>query len=150
MPWITNEIMPWIKALETGIQSVDKQHADIFRFAEQLLAVENQERLPEIMDALQDRMLAHFVDEQRLHILYNYPEAALHKLYHDRFYSSFTALRLRFLEKDAGLTGLAAYKYTIDWLKNHIVVHDMRFIAYHRDAWETNSQKNLKSTPSLA
>ncbi len=125
--------MLWNKNLETGISEIDAQHKELFRQIDILMDVKNDKRIKETLNFLSDYILKHFSDEEKMHRASNYPKAAMHKGYHDNYVKVFKQLKSKVETEGEVLTNkLAVSSNVVDWLKNHIMVHDLEFAKYYK------------------
>lgn len=125
--------MLWDQSLETGIKQVDDQHKELFRQIDILLDVSKANRVNETMNFLDSYIVKHFSDEQKLHLQSNYPKAILHKGYHDNYVITFRQLKSKLQREGSGLLNtMEVNRVVVDWLKNHILVHDKEFAQYYR------------------
>ncbi|MDR3255455.1 MAG: bacteriohemerythrin [Synergistaceae bacterium] len=123
--------MLWSKTLETGITKIDEQHKELFKRIDALLDAGNKDRLKETIEFLDSYIVEHFTCEQKMHIDSKYPKATAHKAYHDNYVTTFRKMKGQFMKEGHTLTtSQAVNKNVIDWLKEHIMVHDKEFAAY--------------------
>lgn len=125
--------MFWNSSLETKIPQIDEQHKELFRQLEVLIKNSNSENVKEVVDFLGDYVIKHFSDEQMFHTRTAYPKAAEHRALHAKFVASFKELKKE--TESAGASALAAQKIgkvVVDWLKQHIMVHDQEFAKYYK------------------
>ena len=124
--------LEWTEDFNTGIELVDKQHQILVRAINLLgLALErgsDKELMDAIFETLADYTATHFADEEKLFDAAGYPESEAHKHAHKMFLQKVTELKAQF---DAG--GDPAQEvmvFLIDWLKNHILGTDRKYIPY--------------------
>lgn len=124
--------MLWDRSLEIGVAVVDEQHKELFRRIDLLLDPGNKNRFNEMMDFLGAYIAKHFADEQQIHSKSKYPKALTHKTYHDNYVRVFNQLKQKIAREGNTLTvNLEINKTVVDWLKNHILVHDREFAQYY-------------------
>ncbi|HHT16866.1 MAG TPA: bacteriohemerythrin [Papillibacter sp.] len=125
--------MLWDKTLETGIESIDAQHKELFRRIDLLTDQKNEKRTYEMLEFLEEYVRIHFNDEQALHQKSKYPKAAAHKSYHDAYVDIIKKLKERLKsDGDTLLVKMEVNKTVFGWLKDHILVHDKEFSRYYR------------------
>ncbi|MDL2263453.1 hemerythrin family protein [Synergistaceae bacterium OttesenSCG-928-I11] len=123
--------MFWSSSLETGIASIDEQHKELFNQIDILVDTSNGERIKSTLDFLDNYIVKHFTDEQRLHKEKKYPKAVEHKKYHDNYIVVFRKLKEKYIAEGPTLSNnMALNKTVLGWLKEHILVHDRAFAAY--------------------
>jgi hemerythrin len=122
----------WTPDLATGVALIDGQHKSLFDHADILLDPAQEQRAPEVLEFLSGYVKKHFHDEEQLQTAVSYPKYSIHKNLHEQFVKSFEELHAQ--AKGGALTATARgmAKALVDWLKNHIAVHDKEFAAYYR------------------
>lgn len=124
--------LEWQDEFNTGIELIDKQHQILVR-AINLLAMGleqgvEQDLMDDIFRTLADYTATHFRDEEALFTAAGFPEAEEHKRSHEAFLLKLQDLKAQF---DAGGdTAREVLTFLIDWLKNHILGADRRYIPY--------------------
>lgn len=127
--------MPWNEQLEIGIAQIDEQHrwlVDITNTLHGLLSAGNAhaEELGHILEQLMDYTMNHFIVEEELFHRLGYPESNAHKAQHNVFCERVMDLLTR---HDMGeLVGLDALNLLKNWLTNHIIKIDKKYVEYFR------------------
>jgi hemerythrin len=125
--------MLWTKSLETGIDSIDNQHKELFNQIDILVDPGKANRVRDTLDFLEKYIARHFSDEQAMHASSKYPKAAEHRGYHDKYIVVFRQLKDKYLkEGPTPANNIAVNKNVIGWLKDHILVHDKEFAEYYK------------------
>lgn len=125
--------MLWVSTLETGINSIDEQHKELFRQLDILTDMNNANRFNDTLDFLEKYIIKHFSDEQKLHTSSNYPKARVHRGYHDTYIESFKKLKSTYINNPSNpATMIAITNGVVNWLNKHILVHDMEFSRYYK------------------
>jgi len=124
--------MEWNDSFNTGIELIDKQHQILVRAINLLgLALErgsDKELMDAIFATLAEYTATHFADEERIFVEAGYPEADEHKHSHHMFLEKVTELKAKF---DAGGdTAREVLTFLVDWLQNHILGTDRKYIPY--------------------
>jgi hemerythrin len=127
--------MIWTSSLETGISKIDEQHKELFRQIDILMDRGNDGRINDTIKFLGEYVVRHFNDEQAMHLASKYPKAAEHKKMHADFIAAYTRMKQEYTQA-AGPEKLPVIlkinKTVMDWLKNHILVHDKEFATYYK------------------
>jgi hemerythrin len=127
--------MLWDKTLETGIESIDAQHKELFRRIDMLSDKNNDKKMVDMLAFLEEYVHVHFRDEEALHLKSKYPKAAEHKSYHAAYVDIIKKLKERLKsEGDTLLVRLEVNKTVFGWLKDHILVHDKEFSRFYKNA----------------
>ena len=122
--------MTWTRALETGIEVIDKQHMRIVDYINRLEeAIDHLDRhaVGLVLAELKDYCLSHFAFEESLQEQAGYKFAAEHKSTHELF-----AKRLaRYHEKHAAGEDIAKQLHSMlgTWLVHHIKRDDMAYVS---------------------
>ncbi|PJZ46372.1 bacteriohemerythrin [Leptospira brenneri] len=139
-------VTQWDPKYETNISEIDSQHKKLFRLINNIETVydENKEHLSGksriLLDAvseLEDYTLSHFLIEERVMELNQYPDLEAHKKQHDRFTDKILELKNRLtsgnlLSNDAELNQFFGdlLQFLRAWLTNHILKEDMDYKPY--------------------
>lgn len=128
----------WKEDLAVGVTKIDEQHKELFSKVNALFeacnAGKGKEQIDPIINYLQDYVVLHFGDEERLQKQYDYPEYTNHKAQHDQFIKDFLGLKDK-IEKN-GVTGLTIVQLNqvlVDWLIKHIRKTDKNFAAFLKE-----------------
>jgi diadenylate cyclase len=118
-----------------GIKEIDDQHKELFDAIDKLFIAcaqgKGKEEVGNTLLFLEDYTKVHFADEQKLHIKYNYPEKASHKVIHDNFLKHLAELKKQFEEGGAGVLFVSTVNKTVlDWLIQHIGNADKAFATF--------------------
>ncbi|ABZ92920.1 hemerythrin [Leptospira biflexa] len=136
-------IANWDVKYETNISEIDSQHKKLFRLINQIETIyeENQNHLSakskSLVDAvseLEDYTLSHFLIEERVMELNQYPDLEAHKKQHDRFTDKILELKNRLTSGTLLSNDLELNQFFSDligflrlWLTNHILQEDMNY-----------------------
>ncbi|TGK82232.1 hemerythrin [Leptospira noumeaensis] len=139
-------VTKWDSKYETNISEIDSQHKKLFRLINNIETVydENKEHLSGksriLLDAvseLEDYTLSHFLIEERVMELNQYPALEAHKKQHDKFTDKILELKNRLtsgnlLTNDAELDQFFGdlLNFLRAWLTNHILKEDMDYKPY--------------------
>lgn len=139
-------VTQWDSKYETNISEIDSQHKKLFRLINNIETVydENKEHLSgkskilvDAVSELEDYTLSHFLIEERVMELNQYPELEAHKKQHDRFTDKILELKNRLtsgnlLSNDEELNQFFGdlIKFLRAWLTNHILQEDMDYKPY--------------------
>lgn len=128
-------MLQWKTEYSVKIDSIDGQHQDLFRAANELreavVAGTGKAALAKMLDRLIEDTTAHFADEERLMADNGYPDFASHKAEHDKLTKQVLQFRRDFGEGRIGVTFLMVLLG--QWLANHIVDADQACGSYLRD-----------------
>jgi len=129
----------WTTALSVGVEEIDEQHKELINRFNALLAAASQgkgkQEIGSIILFLNDYVIKHFSDEEKLQVKYSYPQYLSHKAEHKRFIEDFGRLKQE-LEAQ-GVTSsivIAVQRRVGDWLINHICKVDQELGKYIRAA----------------
>ncbi|MBF0461533.1 MAG: hypothetical protein HQL87_09070 [Magnetococcales bacterium] len=112
----------WTESLRTGHDTIDRQHQEIY---EALLGVSQLLNLPEVHVAywlglvqrkMEDYLLTHFQEEERLMVAVGYPDLEKHRLHHLDFIESFQKQKSAVLQLQTDAERLAGANRLLDFL----------------------------------
>lgn len=123
MPFIN-----WSQNLETGIDTVDKQHRvllDILNNVHAAMVNGNEQVINSAFQCLMEYTEFHFAHEEELFTRFKYPFAAAHRREHAKLKSDAES---RIREYHTGsLSMMDILAFLIDWLQDHISASDKKF-----------------------
>ena len=119
----------WDEKLATGVAEIDQQHKEIFvRFNALLEACDrgrSRELLAEILEFMNNYVLQHFQDEERLQASVDYPQRAAHSSVHQELGGRFLLLQTKFAAHGAtDQLVIETCKLLSEVLFEHIHLHD--------------------------
>lgn len=135
----------WSKALETGIEIIDSQHARYFEFVNDLLATASNthstnSELIERLDFLIRYAMEHFSTEQNIMKKEGYPHYQQHFEEHMKFLQHVGALRNQISEDGHNEKLIREVRFfTLDWFVKHIQTADMKVVEFLKQ----NSAKQI-------
>jgi hemerythrin len=134
----------WSDYLETGHEKIDNQHKQLIIYLNNLSsAFKNgnaNEEIEKTMDFLVAYAIKHFNDEEKLMKEFCYPDALLHRTYHEGFKKTVAAYVERL--KTEGATDQIAESIIStmgDWLVNHIKGDDFAMAAFVKNKMEKDN-----------
>jgi hemerythrin-like metal-binding protein len=123
----------WKKEYCVGIESIDAQHQQLFAIGRELYEAMSAGRgkasLALVLDRLVQYAAVHFVHEERLMRMYDYPDSLKHKLQHDELTKKVLKFQKDFEGGMASMT-VQLLEFLRDWLEGHIRVSDFAYVPY--------------------
>lgn len=121
--------------LKTNIISIDVQHQELFRIANELLDAckegKGTEKVSNVINFLENYIKTHFSTEEKYMLKYNYPEYNFHKIQHETFIKRTEELKNTFKKFGPTLSFTITVSSTIvNWLVNHIREVDRQLANY--------------------
>ncbi|MCW7507701.1 bacteriohemerythrin [Leptospira levettii] len=136
-------IANWDVKYETNISEIDSQHKKLFRLINQIETIyeENKNHLSvnsklliDSVSELEDYTISHFLIEERVMELNQYPELEAHKKQHDRFTDKILELKKRLTSGNLLTNDIELNQFFSEliqflrlWLTNHILKEDMNY-----------------------
>lgn len=125
----------WDKTLETGNPSIDEQHKSLINAVNELLDSCSQGKgrseVEKTLKFLQDYVVKHFNDEEKLQIKSNYPDYKAHKEKHEAFKKTVDDIVQEFNRSGASIPIVAKVNSSVaGWLISHIKSEDKKVAAY--------------------
>ena len=129
----------WRDSLAIGVEEIDNQHKELLlRFNGLLSACEAGKGIAELkglMKFLDDYVIEHFSDEEKLQRKYDYPNYASHKKEHEFFIQQITAVQGEIDSEGVGVHHvMETNNMLLKWLLNHISKVDTELGKYLRTA----------------
>lgn len=125
-------LINWTTQYETGISLIDAQHKTLVDTANNLHdAMKNgkgKEVVETTLNFLVDYTVKHFTSEEELMKKNNYPDFVNHKVVHDKFVAQVIDMKGKYLS--GKLLPMDLSSALSDWLRNHILGTDKKYIPY--------------------
>ena len=122
----------WNPTLETHVAKIDEQHQELFRQADILVDPTKHGRISDMLKFLGEYVILHFRDEQKLQENSKYPKYETHKQFHTEFLATFREMNQQYSKTGDKKIIQAISDLVINWLRDHIMVHDKEFAEYYR------------------
>jgi len=123
----------WNPQYSVNIGSIDGQHQNLFRIAEELYAAMSTGRgktaLSRILDRLVQYTATHFAHEERLMRLHGYPDLAAHQAQHQALTKQVLSFQADFEAGQVAMT-VQVLHFLKDWLLQHIARSDQKYAPY--------------------
>ena len=142
--------MKWQEAFSVGIPEIDEQHkalVDCITLVEEAIALPRDRRgwsaVHALLGRLSDYVRIHFAVEESLMRIHGYPEFEQHAAEHREFAVRLKDLLEKSLREDvAGATAA----FLNEWLRQHILVQDMRYARYLPEAGVVKTLRRSRRT----
>jgi hemerythrin-like metal-binding protein len=118
------ERIAWGEELKVGVHIIDEEHRRLVGMINRLdEANRGKECLEEILNELEDYINKHFVVEEEMMTVYDFPEAQSHFKAHHDFRKRIHSLRESFKDGELDLPK-SLMDFLVNWLKSHILGTD--------------------------
>jgi hemerythrin len=128
--------LEWEAKLETGVERIDSQHRELYRLVNLILDPGEETKIEDTLKFLESYVMRHFVDEEALQVASQYPGLPDHKEIHTNFIRTFLDLKARLIQAETEeareIVVLSLNGAVVDWLGNHIMVHDRHFAEWYK------------------
>ena len=128
-------LIEWNNAFSVGIQKIDEQHVKFFSLTNILFdtiqGAQDREVVGSVLKELQQYVVYHFKAEESLMKMYNYPNMNAHKQEHEGAIQKVNKLVLDY-ERGLQTVDIELLKFLSDWIQNHILQVDRKYIPYVR------------------
>jgi hemerythrin-like metal-binding protein len=128
-------LIEWNSAFSVGVQKLDEQHMKFFSITNILFdtmqGAQDREVVGSVLKELQQYVVYHFKTEESLMKMYNYPNMNKHTLEHEDAIQKVNKLVLDY-ERGLQTVDIELLKFLSDWLQNHILQVDRKYIPYFR------------------
>lgn len=125
----------WTQDLSVGVNSIDGQHQQLFKMADELFEAgksgKSKEKIGDLLNFLDAYTKQHFRDEESYMASIKYPGLAEQQTAHQTFIKELAKLKADY-EKSGGNIALIinANQMVVDWLTKHISGMDKKIGAY--------------------
>ncbi|MCB1955428.1 MAG: hemerythrin family protein [Rhodocyclaceae bacterium] len=128
-----SELFEWSDSFSVGVQEIDEQHKELVGLLNQLHTAIHEhhgsEAARRILDELADYTKTHFMVEESLMRISNYPDFTAHKQWHEDLIGQVVALQEK-LDKGQATITFELLHFLKVWLTKHINEADKRFGEY--------------------
>lgn len=129
-------LVEWDDAFSVGINKIDEQHKRFFSLINMLYDAVQEGKGDELIDSvlkgLQQYMIYHFKTEESWMKMHNYPDLNSHKQEHQEAIQKVNKFILEY-ERGQRTVTIELMKFLSDWLQNHILQSDRKYIPYLQD-----------------
>lgn len=130
--------MEWTEDLAVGIETIDKQHKELFKRINNLVAAIKQHRCKDEIDGtigfLEEYARFHFSEEEKRMGESGYKNLPEHRRDHDVYLRNIRELKEQALiPRVTGMSyelSVAANQMVVDWIVTHIMKADRKFGEY--------------------
>ncbi|HEX3746716.1 MAG TPA: bacteriohemerythrin [Bryobacteraceae bacterium] len=126
----------WNPEYSVKIASIDGQHQNLFRTAEELHSAmcsgQGKAVLAKILDRLVQYTKVHFAHEERLMSIHGYPDLAAHVSQHRALTKQVMAFQQEF-ESGKALMTVQVLQFLKDWLRHHIAESDHKYAPFLKE-----------------
>ena len=126
-------IIEWNSAFSVDIQKIDEQHKKFFSLVnilyDAIMQGKGEEVVGSVLKELQQYVIFHFKSEVSWMKMFNYPDMNKHKLEHEGAIQKVNKLVLEY-ERGNKTVDIELLKFLSDWLQNHILQVDRKYIPY--------------------
>ena len=128
--------MEWTDELSVKIELVDKQHKVLVEMINELydavMEIKGQDALKKIINRLVEYTVIHFMTEEKWMVEFNYEGYDEHKKIHEDFKQKAIEVQNQ-LKEDGFVLSLDVLNFLRDWLKNHIMGTDRKYINFFHE-----------------
>ena len=128
----------WTQDLSVGVNSIDGQHQQLFKMADELFEAgkngKSKEKIGELLNFLDAYTKQHFRDEESYMASIKYPGLAEQQTAHQSFIKELAKLTAEY-DKSGGniMVIINANQMVVDWLTKHISGMDKKIGAYAKN-----------------
>lgn len=140
--------IPWNRRYELGVESIDKQHKQLFATINKLLTLGDEEGKKEWVckegvKYLKNHVVEHFQHEESYMRSIDYPEFEVHKRLHDNFQNvTLPALEAELVETDYSEEAMRHFLgVSIGWLVAHTQTEDLAIAGKKMSQWTSISSE---------
>jgi hemerythrin-like metal-binding protein len=130
------DMFEWKPDYSVKIASIDGQHQNLFRMAEELCAAMNTGQGKAVLSKTLDRLVqytqVHFAHEERLMHAHRYPDLDAHIAEHRALTQKVVAFQSDF-ETGKALVTVQLLHFLKDWLQHHIAESDQKYAPFLKE-----------------
>ena len=150
-------MIQWNEGLSVGVKALDDDHKKLLTIINQLSftidnstkSEENRTEFEAIFSELEKYITQHFTREETFLKKCKYIHLSEHQLEHQNFAHKIPKLKEQFFSTDNYLDAKEISYFLTDWLVNHIINEDMKFIPYLEKCNVTDQAKIQVNAPFI-
>lgn len=128
---MNSEAITWENIYSVGIEEIDMQHKKLLEIINELDELLNADitksGIEAVLVELKEYIEIHFSTEEEYMEKYHYPDLAEHKMLHKEFIAK---IKNAECIEDATIEGIEVIDFLYNWLINHIMVEDKKYVPY--------------------
>jgi len=135
--------MKWTEDLSVNVETIDNQHKELFARINDLVDAIKQHtckyKISDVVKFLDDYIVFHFGEEEKLMQRYGYPGYEQHKKQHEHFMENFKELKKELPKLEGGAKpgsydlSVETNQVVVDWILDHIAKIDKRLGEFLKD-----------------
>jgi hemerythrin-like metal-binding protein len=128
--------MEWSAAMSVGVPALDADHRCLIQMIDVLhktWPAVHIATIGAVLDGLDIYVRYHFAREERVMEACGFPFRTFHRAEHKRFDGLICSLRERSRAASPAEAARDLYTYLSEWLRHHVLNHDMAYRAYVTD-----------------
>jgi hemerythrin len=134
-------IIKWSDDYSVGVKQIDDQHKELVDLINRLFDAmslgKGREVLESVFDQLRKYTHVHFQTEERLMVIYGYPNYEEHKKEHEELINQINELKDKFKAGDRKIT-IEVVDFLKEWLLNHIKKEDQQYKSHFAERGLSN------------
>lgn len=139
--------MKWTEDMSVGVDKIDEQHRELFVRINDLVAAVKQStckyKIGDVVKFLDDYIVFHFGEEEKLMQKYEYPEYSGHRAQHEKFIKDFARLKKELPKLEGGKKpgsydlSMETNQVVVDWILEHIAGTDRKLGEFLKEKLES-------------
>jgi hemerythrin-like metal-binding protein len=130
------ETIEWTDNFSVGVAAMDAQHKTLIAMVNKLIrapeATTQSATVSELLSAMRDYMLMHFLAEEELMTVHNYPQLEEQRAMHKTFSKKIIRFCIEWAHHNEALPG-DMLTYLRSWLLYHILEEDKKYSAFFHE-----------------
>jgi hemerythrin len=129
-------LIQWKEEYRVGIKTIDEQHEKLFEIANRAysllkndMVVDKYDQIVAIIQELKDYTVYHFTFEESYMASIHYKKLLSHKVLHDDFIETINRIDLYTIDEHQEQAILDVLNFVADWIADHILVQDQRYVS---------------------
>lgn len=127
-------ILSWDERFEVGITEMDRQHKKLIGMLNSaywaITEEQEQEMVRELLGAMREYAMEHFLTEERLMQQHDYPDQDEHKKAHSQFMLKVMLSEEQCRDKDENIDPIGLFRFLSKWLTDHILSTDKELAVF--------------------
>lgn len=129
--------LEWKEKISVSNKIIDEHHIKLFSLFSNLKnendTLFDEHTFKQFLMEIKDYTYYHFNYEERLMEMANYPKLVDHKVLHSNFMRKIDEVMLKSKSNNFEVVGYEVYELLNNWLNEHIMVVDKKYVEYLRD-----------------
>lgn len=129
-------MIKWSDKYSLGIETIDNQHKELFRLANEAydllkneFYLDKYDEVVRLIEELKNYAIYHFKTEEKYMLDIEYKKTFSHKVIHNQFVEKVNSIDLEKMDENQEEYLISILQFIVDWIENHILKVDRQYVG---------------------